>query len=102
MIYSTGKNKIGVKNGSNIYSFPTPGEPRLAAYDPKHAELYLTLSWRPHSSEEAVTGETGTVYRVKLSGNQAERDVRAFVNAAARGGNWIVTKRFNLQCYRKL
>ena len=89
MIYSTGKNQVRVKNGSKIYSIPTAGDMRLAAYDPKHAELYLTFRSGPNSPEE-VAGEAVTIYRAKLSDNKTENAIRVFANPSHQEGTQTV------------
>ena len=89
MIYSTGKNQVGIKNGSNLYRVPTPSHMRFAADDPTHAELYLTFHSGPHSLEP---GDTGMIYRVKLSDQKSENVVTMFTNPSSQGSKLPLPK----------
>ena len=91
MMYSTGKNQVGVKNGSNIYRVPTPSDMKHAAYDPAHAELYLTFRWGPHSREPSGTG---TVYRMKLSDKKAETRLGVFGNSLTQERKLLLKKKY--------
>ena len=92
MFYSTGQEQINVKNGSNLFSIPTPTDMRLAAYDSTHDELYITFRWEPESPEGKPANTTGTIYRAKLSDNKAENGMDVFANPTTQAGMAIVTK----------
>ena len=66
---------------------------RFAAYDPTHAELYLTFRWGPQSREPS---DPGMVYRIKLSGDKSEKVVSMFTNPSSQGGKPLLPQNLKI------